>query len=666
MRSWTRSATWPSSSRRSADHPNLGGFLAWLEAADSRENGLDMPVSEPDPDAVQLITVHAAKGLEWDVVAVAGLVDGGLPATATQGKDGPKDSAWLTGLGSLPYPLRGDRHDLPVFAYAGAEDPKELEERRKQFVLDAGDHQVAEERRLAYVALTRARSDLLLTAAWWGDGTRVRKVSVFLTELAEAGLVETGGWEEAPDAAGTNPRASLVLSATWPADPFGAEAASTRRPHVEDAAARVREAMAVRGSADDLDRRHEHLGRRRGSLRHHGAARRPSADVPAAHPWDVLADRLLAERERVRRPSGEVELPAHLSASALVRLESDPGEFAQHLRRPVPAEPSPQARRGTRFHAWVEGWYGSASLVDVDALPGADDDSATLDLDEQALRDAFLATEWANRSPVAVEVDIEISVDGYVLRSRIDAVFPDPQRGQRAARRGGRRLEDRRTAEGRGGPGLPRAPAGRLPARVVALDRHPARPGARRVLLRRRRCDRVPGAAARRGRDHRPAALGDAGTRPAGRRRGRTEAQPARIEDERARRPPPGVGGREGRSAAPDGTTGRPHALRRRLSSPQGAVRRSRGPRGGRGAGAPSPGRWTSRTVRAVAGRPPRLSRGAAPSRGELVVGHAVPVRYPATSRSARNARRCPVTTASRAASSSSVRPVSSPRPASA
>jgi DNA helicase-2/ATP-dependent DNA helicase PcrA len=92
----------------------------------------------------------------------------------------------------------------------------------------------------------------------------------------------------------------------------------------------------------------------------------------------------------------------------------------------VPAEPSPQARRGTRFHAWVEGWYGSASLVDVDALPGADDDSGPLDLDEQALREAFLATPWANRSPVAVEVDIETSVDGYVLRSRIDAVFPDP------------------------------------------------------------------------------------------------------------------------------------------------------------------------------------------------------------------------------------------------
>ncbi len=386
---------------RSADHPTLGGFLAWLEAAEAKEHGLDMPVAEPDPDAVQLITVHGAKGLEWDVVAVAGLVDGGLPATATQGKEGPKDSAWLIGLGSLPYGLRGDRHDLPEFAYAGAADPKDLEERRKAFVLRAGDHQVAEERRLAYVALTRARTDLFLTAAWWADGSRARKVSTFLTELADAGLVELDGWEPAPADGEENPRGALVQTATWPADPFATDGGSPRRVLVEAAAARVRGAMAQGGTAD------------------------PEG---GEHPWELLATRLLAEQERVRTPSGEVELPAHLSASALVRLEGDPAEFARHLRRPVPAEPSPQARRGTRFHAWVEGWYGSAALVDVDALPGADDELATTDLDDEALRSAFQASEWADRSPVAIEVDVETPADGYVLRSRIDAVFADPER----------------------------------------------------------------------------------------------------------------------------------------------------------------------------------------------------------------------------------------------
>ena len=392
---------------RTSDRPGLGGFLAWLEAADARENGLEMPVVEPDPDAVQIITIHAAKGLEWDVVAVAGMVDGGLPATATQGKDGPKDSAWLVGRGNLPYPLRGDRAHLPAFAYDGAADPKELEERRRLFVEAAGEHQVAEERRLAYVALTRARRELLITAAWWGDPKRPRPVSVFLTELADAGLVEPMVWTPQPDASTTNPRAGVVVTATWPADPFaGEEGGAGRRSAVEQAARWVRAA----GAAGDVGRPHD-----------------------TTSGWGRLADRLLTERDQARAATRDVDLPAHLSASALVRLGADADEFARALRRPVPGEPSVQARVGTQFHAWVEGYFGSASLVDVDALPGADDmfdqPDASGPLDEQVaeLRDAFLASEWAHRAPVAIEVDVEISVDGYVLRSRIDAVFTDPR-----------------------------------------------------------------------------------------------------------------------------------------------------------------------------------------------------------------------------------------------
>jgi DNA helicase-2/ATP-dependent DNA helicase PcrA len=382
------------------DDPTLGGFLAWLESADAHEHGLDMPVAEPDPDAVQLITVHAAKGLEWDAVAVAGLVDGGLPATRTQGKDGPTDSAWLTGLGELPYPLRGDRHDLPELVVAGAADPKDLEERRKQFLRDAGDHQVAEERRLAYVAFTRARSSLLLSGAWWGDGSRIRPPSLFLTEVVEAGLARVETWALEPDDGVENPRTQEQATAVWPVDPFAGagDHAPSRRPAVEAAAAAVRAAL----TAGDAPR--------------------------VATGWDRTVDLLLAERAAESRPRAEVELPAHLSASAVVRLAADAGEFARALRRPVPNRPSPQARRGTQFHAWVEGFYGTPTLVDIEDLPGADDDSVTVDADQAALRAAFLATPWADLVPTAVEVDVETTVAGYVLRSRIDAVFPDPDR----------------------------------------------------------------------------------------------------------------------------------------------------------------------------------------------------------------------------------------------
>lgn len=391
------------------DDPTLGGFLAWLESADAHEHGLDMPVAEPDPDAVQLITVHAAKGLEWDAVAVAGLIDGGLPATRTQGKDGPTDSAWLTGLGELPYPLRGDRYDLPELVVSGAVDPKDLEERRQQFLRDAGDHQVAEERRLAYVAFTRARSALLLTGAWWGDGSRVRPPSLFLTEVVEAGLARVAAWAVQPDAEQDNPRTQEQASVVWPVDPFTSglgDGALSRRPAVEAAAAAVRAARTATVVADSAG----------------PAGRRPRT------PWDRTVDLLLAERATESRPRPEVELPAHLSASAVVRLAADRGEFARALRRPVPGRPSPQARRGTQFHAWVEGWFGSAALVDVEDLPGADDDSVLVDADEAALRTAFLATSWASAVPVAIEADVETTGGGYVLRSRIDAVFPDPER----------------------------------------------------------------------------------------------------------------------------------------------------------------------------------------------------------------------------------------------
>ncbi|WNB86126.1 3'-5' exonuclease [Cellulomonas sp. ATA003] len=400
-----------------ADAPTLGAFLAWLDAAAREERGLDRPVTEPDPDAVQLITIHAAKGLEWDVVAVAGMTDGVLPATATSGPQGPVASGWLTGLGVLPYPLRGDADELPVLAIEAAVDQKEMESLRKQFRRDVGAHEVAEERRLAYVAMTRARSALLLSGSWWRDRKDPQPPSTFLAELARAGLVRPDGWSDEPALGAANPRTAEPLAQVWPTDPFGS---GPRRAHVTAAAAAVHAALSevdgTGGEGSTLS-----LGRpgagspstdRPASTR--PAPARPSADGPAADgPADERAglgvgtelslarttDLLLAERDRLREPRADVALPAHLSASAVVRLAADRDAFAEALRRPVPLEPSVQARRGTAFHAWVERYFGAASLVDVEALPGADDDSIAVDADAAELRARFLATPWASMRP---------------------------------------------------------------------------------------------------------------------------------------------------------------------------------------------------------------------------------------------------------------------------
>lgn len=384
---------------RAADAPTLGAFLAWLEAADEEEDGLQMPVVEPDPHAVQLMTIHAAKGLEWDAVAVAGLVDGILPADAAT-KDGYVGNAWLTDLCMLPYPLRGDRRDLPELDYRAA-DLRELDRHRVAFRAAVGEHQLAEERRLAYVAVTRARHHVLLTAHRWGTALTPRVPSPFLLELADAGIVDTDGWAPEPEPGATNPCGNVQPSAPWPADPLS----PARREALERGAAAVRAALAE-GPA---------------------APRGPDQGATEAD-WDALADRLLAERDAATEPPGPVEMPTSLSASAVVRLERDPEAFAAALRRPVPQPPSPQARLGTAFHAWVEGYFGAACLVDVDDLPGADDDSLPVAVDLERLRATFRSTPWADRRPLAVEVEVETSVDGYVLRSRIDAVFDDVER----------------------------------------------------------------------------------------------------------------------------------------------------------------------------------------------------------------------------------------------
>jgi DNA helicase-2/ATP-dependent DNA helicase PcrA len=144
--------------------------------------------------------------------------------------------------------------------------------------------------------------------------------------------------------------------------------------------------------------------------------------------WRREAALLLAEREERTQRGGpiEVALPAQLSVSQLVVLRRDPQALARSLRRPLPPRPAPFARRGTAFHAWLEQRYGSLRLLDVDELPGAADEDAATDDELTALQEAFLAGEWADRTPVEVEVPFAATVGGIVVRGRMDAVFAEP------------------------------------------------------------------------------------------------------------------------------------------------------------------------------------------------------------------------------------------------
>jgi len=403
----------------SAERATLGAFLAWLDAARAHERGLEVAPAEPAPGSLQILTVHAAKGLEWDVVAVPGLSGGHFPSVRpVPAEPGTfKHTGWLTELGALPAPMRSDRRHLAEWRYRDAVSQLDLRTARETYLRDNGAHELAEERRLMYVAATRSKRALLLTGSWWRSGASPTIPSIFLTELAEHGLVDGAsiGPAAAERASGLESPQGEPRVASWPTT----AGSSTARSATE----RDRRAAALRAAAHLVTDALRATGPAAPGIRESAAA-----DSRLAH-FEADARTLLAERQQRARPVAEVEMPGHLSASAVVRLAADPRAFAEQLRRPMPQEPSVAARRGVAFHSWVESFYSSASLVDVDALPGADDDVIRLDQDLAELQSSFAASPWAARRPVAVEVDVETPVGAHILRCRIDAVFEDPDGG---------------------------------------------------------------------------------------------------------------------------------------------------------------------------------------------------------------------------------------------
>jgi DNA helicase-2/ATP-dependent DNA helicase PcrA len=143
------------------------------------------------------------------------------------------------------------------------------------------------------------------------------------------------------------------------------------------------------------------------------------------HQWDDEIKRLLDEAVRDRSPDIVVPLPSSLSATSLARLRDDPDAFARDLARPMPRQPSPAARFGTRFHAWVEARFGQQLLLDPDELPGRGDSAIDDDADLRELVKLFEDGPFADRVPHIVEPPFALVLGGQVVRGRIDAVYAE-------------------------------------------------------------------------------------------------------------------------------------------------------------------------------------------------------------------------------------------------
>ena len=367
----------------------LPSLLAWLQAEDEMGSGLDQ-ATPSEADSVKLLTVHRAKGLEWSSVFLVGVCAEKFPVNRAR-------SQWTTVGKVLPAPLRGDAADVPQLR--GHDKPAIV-----ALTDEAKAHQATEELRLGYVAFTRAKHELWVSSYQWSP-TRLKPLLPSPYQLTVRETLEALGqpleeWREPPDDDATNPLHAETPSVPWPVTVRTAE-------HERRLVAAELVRAAIAAPAVEVD----------------------ELDIVAAsmvEEWDTELERLVAEARADRSAVVEVPLPASLSATAVARLRDDPDRFAGELARPMPRQPSPAARFGTRFHAWVEARFGQQSLLDPDDLPGRGDLGIDDEDDLRALIARFESGPFGERDPHAVEAPFALVLAGQVVRGRIDAVYAEP------------------------------------------------------------------------------------------------------------------------------------------------------------------------------------------------------------------------------------------------
>lgn len=365
---------------------SLGGFLTYLREAER----LDIDITGEqvrEENAVQILTIHKAKGLEFRRVYVPNMSNKVFP-------NGKGISSWPTSIDHVPWELRNDCPDaLKGFPdrVSGPRTNDFTEYKRRLRVL-----QDLEDRRLAYVALTRAEQSLTITGHWWGDSQKdIRGPHPIFEEIHDAclgGIGEVIIWKQREEVANENPSPEFTPEPVqWP----------TQQVH----------AHVLRAQAE--------------TVRNAGV---PDAGIPIVAQWSRAAHTLLAEQRLARASIRTVRLPDAVSGTMWIRAQTNPAEVAAQLARPMPAPPSRAADRGSQLHAYIEQRLGQQPLIDPFDLPGAADDAIATDDHLFALQAAFEASDFAQRHPIATERAFAVLVNGRVVRGRIDAVFQEGER----------------------------------------------------------------------------------------------------------------------------------------------------------------------------------------------------------------------------------------------
>ncbi|MCL4466061.1 MAG: UvrD-helicase domain-containing protein [Chloroflexi bacterium] len=389
---------------------SLADFVEYVTYAleSGEEEGEVRPVDE-GTNTVKVMTVHQAKGLEFPVVFVPGLAQRLFPSDR---KD--ETQKWW----QLPWELRGDREHLPHLDYTAIGSEKELKAALEAHKGAEKDLQLDEERRLFYVALTRAQQGLYLSRAhWYGTTVKPRLGSEFWDIVTGSDLSANLGDEDCP---AQNPNGAQVERL---------ESSSTR-PGDEE--------MALLLGGEDPGEWLEEASRREGYDR-----------------WLELKEAADAHLARVDEPSSAEpeEREVEVSVSGLLLYLACPRHYRYVYVDRLPVRPSPYAALGREVHRRIEELSRPAENpepAEATSLAPEEEDERELahEVEEllescvtppfasagagasvEALVGRFKASPYGQRPATYVEFPFAISIPGGLVRGRIDRLDRLPDGG---------------------------------------------------------------------------------------------------------------------------------------------------------------------------------------------------------------------------------------------
>ena len=519
--------------------PSLRAFMSWVDSL--RDASEENAVAPDTPVDVVLMTVHQSKGLEWDAVAVVEMREGTFPSKQgdnlavkldedhlnglNNGEWTPPEyfqtaKTWLDDPAAVPVPVRVDADILPRFphdALVGVNPAETLESLDDAEVIDDevygtlrsmqiaemegvdssslyltqqeeyGRRLHADERRLAYVALTRARHEALLTYSTSNGMSRDPRVmasqgrekpSNFWNEIHDSmnGIASVARKPEnllTPDG---DCETLFSIKVPLPEGCFvGEHARDFENAVVGDAwNAPLESAETDAGLpwpcdlSGRLERTFDESASQVRSVIERGAdaSEEPTGGLPAAESllmraWLLVADEHLmpdagagaGDFDAIVKARGEKILASgrqsvtSLQARAGVMSTRAAREYWRGLVRPIPHVASPNAQLGTRFHAWAErfimaetdmadGGIGSNTVsragmiadmaVDESRLANGElGDRASQERELLVWKRRLAQSVWAKRNPAWVErqLVVDIAQLGTIVNGKLDAVF---------------------------------------------------------------------------------------------------------------------------------------------------------------------------------------------------------------------------------------------------